>query len=303
MLITIGALARASGLTPGALRFYADCGLLVPARVDPATGYRYYRREQSARARLVRQLREIDVPLDAVARILDGEHELLDEHVRELSARATRAAEAADAIKRQLAPVVDGRALAAAFAQVLPAAGDSGGLAGVFVELAPDELTLTATDRYRLATRTLAIRQGERGSAVVARSGLAAVLPWLAGQPSVTPVLTPGALTLSADPERRRCATIDPAFPDYRLMLSALPPASRRVVLRRDELPEAAGGRVHVAALGLTFEAATLRNAVATAVGPELLCEVAAPDLPVVIRSATDGTATTLAMPLEPCRG
>ncbi|MFF3735417.1 MerR family DNA-binding transcriptional regulator, partial [Streptomyces sp. NPDC002476] len=37
----IGVFAQRSGLTPSALRFYADSGLLPPAEVDPVTGYRY----------------------------------------------------------------------------------------------------------------------------------------------------------------------------------------------------------------------------------------------------------------------
>ncbi|SFK32128.1 MerR family transcriptional regulator [Amycolatopsis sacchari] len=299
MLIPIGAFARASGLTPSALRFYADCGLLVPAEVDPATGYRYYRQEQCERAQLIRELREIDVPLDAVSRILDGEHGLLDEHVRDLRERARKAAAAAAVIKRRLTPAVDGRLLSAAFAQVLPAAGDDPdfpALAGVFVELEPEVLTLTATDRYRLATRGLAVRQEERGSAVVARDGLSALLPWLAEQPSVVVSFEGDALTLSADAERRQAPVVAAEFPDYRQVLAALPPVRRRAVLRRDELP--AGDRVEV--LGVTFDAATLRAAVATAVGPDLLFDVSEPDQPVVIRSATDGDSTTLAMPVRP---
>ncbi|HEY9354348.1 MAG TPA: MerR family DNA-binding transcriptional regulator, partial [Nocardioides sp.] len=41
-LLTIGAFARAVGLTASALRHYDECGLLVPAEVDSGTGYRYY---------------------------------------------------------------------------------------------------------------------------------------------------------------------------------------------------------------------------------------------------------------------
>lgn len=36
-LLTIGAFARAVGLTPTALRHYDECGLLRPAQVDDAT--------------------------------------------------------------------------------------------------------------------------------------------------------------------------------------------------------------------------------------------------------------------------
>lgn len=40
-LLSIGRFARISGLTVKALRHYDDVGLLRPARVDDATGYRY----------------------------------------------------------------------------------------------------------------------------------------------------------------------------------------------------------------------------------------------------------------------
>ncbi|MFG2826586.1 MerR family DNA-binding transcriptional regulator [Streptomyces sp. NPDC048434] len=39
-LLTIGTFARRVGLAPSALRFYDDCGVLRPARVDAVTGYR-----------------------------------------------------------------------------------------------------------------------------------------------------------------------------------------------------------------------------------------------------------------------
>jgi len=39
-LLTIGAFARASRLSPKALRLYDELGLLRPAEVDPASGYR-----------------------------------------------------------------------------------------------------------------------------------------------------------------------------------------------------------------------------------------------------------------------
>ena len=41
-LLTIGAFARAAGLTPKALRLYDELGVLPPAAVDPESGYRLY---------------------------------------------------------------------------------------------------------------------------------------------------------------------------------------------------------------------------------------------------------------------
>lgn len=304
MLITIGALARASGLTPSALRFYGDCGLLAPAEVDPATGYRYYSDKQRERAVLIRKLREIEVPLETVARILAGESGLLDAHVHTLQQRALAAAEAAKSIRRLLTSAVPARTLAEAIEQVLPAAAHTREipvLNGIFVELEPDAVTLTATDRYRLSTRTLVARHESTGSAVVTRDEIERALPWLHEHDDVTLSLDPDGFSLCSKEEQYRCRAIEDDFPDYRMMLSALAPVRTRVIERRDALLEAVetapGDRIHVGSIGLTFERATLRAAIATAVGPDLLLEVSAPDQPVVVRSATDGDLTTLAMP------
>ncbi|MFW6695168.1 MerR family transcriptional regulator [Streptomyces sp. MAR4 CNX-425] len=62
-LLTIGAFARASRLSPKALRLYDRLGLLTPASVDPVTGYRRYAPEQLEQARLVAWLRRLGMPL------------------------------------------------------------------------------------------------------------------------------------------------------------------------------------------------------------------------------------------------
>ncbi|WP_335978158.1 MerR family transcriptional regulator [Streptomyces sp. CA2R106] len=68
-LLTIGAFAAAARLSAKALRLYDDLGLLTPARVDPATGYRFYAPEQLERARLVAWLRRIGMPLARIRRV------------------------------------------------------------------------------------------------------------------------------------------------------------------------------------------------------------------------------------------
>ncbi|MFC7937323.1 MerR family transcriptional regulator [Streptomyces sp. NPDC057387] len=62
-LLTIGAFAKASRLSPKALRLYDELGLLPPAHVDPVTGYRRYAPDQVERARLVAWLRRLGMPL------------------------------------------------------------------------------------------------------------------------------------------------------------------------------------------------------------------------------------------------
>jgi DNA-binding transcriptional MerR regulator len=68
--LSTGAFARASGLTVKALRLYDERGLLVPAAVDELTGYRSYDLDQLPRARAVRVLRTLDLPLDEIASLL-----------------------------------------------------------------------------------------------------------------------------------------------------------------------------------------------------------------------------------------
>ena len=71
-LIPIGALARLTGLPVRTLRFYSDSGLLAPAGRSEA-GYRLYDAGATARAQLVRTLRELGVDLPTIKRVLDRE--------------------------------------------------------------------------------------------------------------------------------------------------------------------------------------------------------------------------------------
>jgi DNA-binding transcriptional MerR regulator len=70
-LVSIGEFAQASRLSPKALRLYDELGLLVPAHVDPATGYRWYTLDQLERARHVAILRRIGVPLAQIKQLLE----------------------------------------------------------------------------------------------------------------------------------------------------------------------------------------------------------------------------------------
>ncbi|MGK5693237.1 MerR family transcriptional regulator [Streptomyces sp. URMC 128] len=69
-LLTIGAFAARARLSAKALRLYDRLGLLSPAYVDEATGYRYYRAGQAERARLVALLRQLDMPLARIAEVV-----------------------------------------------------------------------------------------------------------------------------------------------------------------------------------------------------------------------------------------
>lgn len=71
-LVPIGRFAQASRLSLKALRIYDRLGLLRPAHIDPHSAYRYYRREQLERARLILLLRQIDMPLSTILEVLDS---------------------------------------------------------------------------------------------------------------------------------------------------------------------------------------------------------------------------------------
>lgn len=70
-LSTIGEFAALCRLSPKALRLYDEMGLVVPARVDPSSGYRFYSSEQVETARLVCSLRQLDMPLAVIASVLE----------------------------------------------------------------------------------------------------------------------------------------------------------------------------------------------------------------------------------------
>jgi DNA-binding transcriptional MerR regulator len=68
--ISIGEFARRSRLSVKALHLYNELDVLVPARVDITSGYRYYDVVQLEQARFVSMLRQLDVPLATVKELL-----------------------------------------------------------------------------------------------------------------------------------------------------------------------------------------------------------------------------------------
>jgi protein phosphatase len=103
-LLTIGAFARASRLSPKALRLYDELGLLPPARVDPVTGYRFYEHAQLDRARLVAWLRRLGIPLASIRVVCELEPAAAASEVAAYWARV----EADTAARRDLAAFLIG---------------------------------------------------------------------------------------------------------------------------------------------------------------------------------------------------
>ncbi|WP_158603020.1 MerR family transcriptional regulator [Jiangella rhizosphaerae] len=75
--LSIGDLARRTGLPVKTIRYYADIGLVPPTDRSPA-GYRRYDAVALARLDLVRTLRELGIDLATVRRVLDRSLSLAD---------------------------------------------------------------------------------------------------------------------------------------------------------------------------------------------------------------------------------
>ncbi|MBY8873819.1 MerR family transcriptional regulator [Micromonospora sp. PLK6-60] len=288
---SIGELARVSGLTVSALRFYDRSGVLTPALVDPVTGYRWYTDEQVAPARLVAGLRRVGMPLAGIAAALRHRHEpavlgaLLDEHQRRLEDGLADARRELSRIRTLIDPgerpmttrlVLSRTDLAAAVDAVRFAVGadpELPVLAGVLFDVEPDGVRLVATDRHRLATA----RAGARvdGPAVRALLPVAAVdelRALLDTGDGAEAYLTVGPAEVVTSVAGRvvRAVGLPYDFPDHRRLLrEALSDApthrvpvdvlTLRAALTTGEvlLREYAGSRHEVAVLGL--DAAGLR--------------------------------------------
>jgi bifunctional DNase/RNase/DNA-binding transcriptional MerR regulator len=82
-LESIGKFSKRSGIPVSRLRHYHQVGLLLPAYVDPESGYRYYAAAQHESADVIAILRSIDMPVRDIQSLLDDPSE---RNVRELLA-------------------------------------------------------------------------------------------------------------------------------------------------------------------------------------------------------------------------
>jgi DNA polymerase-3 subunit beta len=379
-LLTISAFARRVGLTPSALRFYDDCGLLRPAEVDEQNGYRYYAPEQEQRAALLRDLREIDLPLADVRVVLDGGPAegaaVVQAHLRTVEGKADTARRAVarilsslPAVPYECAVTLGGAELASAIRQVAAAAASTDefpALACVLLELGEDEVTLVATDRYRLSVRKLhpLAFTGYPRNVLISAPELTALARWSAAASEVRIEAGPAGTTLVADGSSSSVIPVPAVaeeYPAYQAILEGLAPPSCRIVADRLALLDllttetvalditptlititpvvsasmtsskanvpspsstedssvvagspgsdgrsevdasGSGGQLEVVGSGapmrVGFASSLLAAALTVSVGPDVLLEICAPDRPVVVRSADQGTFTTLVMP------
>jgi DNA-binding transcriptional MerR regulator len=93
--LAIGDFARATHLSVKTLRHYHRMGLLEPAEIDPATGYRRYTTDQIPTAQVIRRFRALDMPLDEIHAVLVApdlhtRNDLLAAHLSRLEAGLAR---------------------------------------------------------------------------------------------------------------------------------------------------------------------------------------------------------------------
>ncbi|MGY1747813.1 MerR family transcriptional regulator [Modestobacter sp. SYSU DS0511] len=108
-MLAIGEFSRLTHLSVRTLRRYHDAGLLEPATVDPASGYRYYTADQIPTAQVIHRLRELDVPLPDVQRILRSPDPrtragLVADHLQRLESELERTRSAVASLRRLLRP-------------------------------------------------------------------------------------------------------------------------------------------------------------------------------------------------------
>ncbi|MEU8263337.1 MerR family transcriptional regulator [Micromonospora sp. NPDC048999] len=283
---SIGELARASGLTVSALRFYDRCGVLFPALVDPATGYRWYTDDQVAPARLVAGLRRVGMPLAGIAESLAHRHEptvlhrLLDAHLRRLEDGLADARRELSRIRALIDPeeiamttrlVLNRTDLSAAVDTVRFAVGadpELPMLAGVLLEVEADGVRLVATDRHRLAVaRVVGTVDGPAVRALLPTEAVDEVRALLeTGEGRAQLTVTPDRVEVSVAGRTVAAGAPRYDFPDYRRLLHSqvaevaayripVDVAALRDALTADDAPvllrEHAGAPVEVTVLNL----------------------------------------------------
>jgi DNA-binding transcriptional MerR regulator len=90
--LAIGDFSRMTHLSVKALRHYHDVGLLEPAEIDPASGYRFYEPDQVPIAQVIRRLRDLGMPLEEIKEVLQAPDvsartQLMIAHLRRMESR------------------------------------------------------------------------------------------------------------------------------------------------------------------------------------------------------------------------
>ncbi|MHA7985182.1 MerR family transcriptional regulator [Rathayibacter sp. CAU 1779] len=112
-LVSIGDFSRMTHLTVKALRYYHDVGVLAPADIDPDSGYRRYSTEQVPVAQVVRRLRDLDMPIDAVREVVsapdvESRNAAIADHLSRMEQQLAQTRSAVASLRSLLQPVKRG---------------------------------------------------------------------------------------------------------------------------------------------------------------------------------------------------
>ncbi|WP_019070791.1 MerR family transcriptional regulator [Streptomyces hokutonensis] len=254
---SIGEMARDSGLSVSALRFYDGAGVLVPAWVDPVSGYRWYRPEQLEEARLLARLRRAGMALADIRLVLAGwssentdlVRKLLQAHLcrlelglsdariefstvrallerRENPMALLRTATVRLAVSApELAAALDAVRFAASTDPELPMLG------GVLFDIEGETLHVVATDRYRMAVAQAGTtgHGGPRVQVIVPSPLADAMRALLSDDASVQLTVDGDRVALEAGDRQAAGQRLHHDFPDYRRLVR-LPAGHRALV-------------------------------------------------------------------------
>ncbi len=328
-LLSIGELSRASGLTVSALRFYDRAGVLAPAEVEAWSGNRRYSPGQVGEARMLAGMRRVQMPVAEMAAALDalraGDRtsagDLLTAHLarleaglvdarRELAALQTlleggAAVTPARSTRPQAAPAgVPAPTLLGLLGVVRHAVGTDPrfpALMGVLVEVA-EELTLVATDRYRMVVagpwRRTGPPTGTGGSVVLPTAEVERLTTWLEGREERLEVSAQDGVLVVRSPAggELRLEGSGETFPDYRRVVdhdAALAPLDAELL--RAAL-DAAGPVVELG--GVSVDRGYLWDAVRSVPDGQVLLPADGVIAPLVVRSPEEDDVLALVMPI-----
>jgi DNA-binding transcriptional MerR regulator len=107
--VSIGDFSVMTSLSRKALRHYHDLGLLVPAHIDPHSGYRFYDTSQVDRAHIIRRFRYLGMAIPDVKSLLStddvGErNEIITAHLRRMEDQLQRTQDTVRGLGELLSP-------------------------------------------------------------------------------------------------------------------------------------------------------------------------------------------------------
>jgi len=108
-LVTVGEFSRLTHLSVKTLHHYHEIGLLAPASVDPASGYRRYGTGQVKTAQLIRRLRELRMPIPEVRQLVETtdsseREETLRSHLERMEQELAHTRDVVTSLREMLTP-------------------------------------------------------------------------------------------------------------------------------------------------------------------------------------------------------